>query len=87
MTSCAYQRNALKNSSAATDDSSLHSGKNKIIRSDHPNNIKLRGACICYKEYLNVQNMATPYPEQCLLFKIKIQNQRFLVASLYRSSS
>ena len=46
----------------------------KLLRADHPDNVKRGGVCLYYKGNLTLQLADTPYVEQCILCEINIQN-------------
>ena len=46
----------------------------KLLRADHPDNVKRGGMCLYYKGNLTLQLADTPYVEQCILCEINIQN-------------
>ena len=59
----------------------------KLLRADHPDNVKRGGVCLYYSENLTLQLVDTPYIEQCTLCEINIQNTTGYVAVMYRSPS
>ena len=74
-------------SSFATDESSLNFNGYKLIRSDHPSDVKRGGICIYYKDtlpirFLNITNLA-----ECLICEIVYNQRKCFIVSLYRSPS
>ena len=59
----------------------------KLIRADHPDNIKRVGLCIYYKEWLPVRVISLPYFKDALLLEISHNNKIVMVSVIYRSSS
>ena len=59
----------------------------KLIRADHPNNVKRGGVCIYYKESLPVRVINLPYFKEALLLEMNHNNTKVLVSVIYRSPS
>ena len=59
----------------------------KLIRADHPNNVKRGGVCIYYKESLPVRTIELPYLKEALLLEMNYNNKKVLVSVIYRSPS
>ena len=59
----------------------------KLVRADHPDNVKRGGVCLYYRVNLTLQLVDTPYIEQCILCEKHIQNTTRYVAVIYRSPS
>ena len=59
----------------------------KLVRSDHPDNVKRGGVCLYFRENWTLQLVDTPYIEQCILCEINIQNITGYVTVTYRSPS
>ena len=59
----------------------------KLVRADHPDDVKRGGVCLYYRENLTLQLVDTPYIEQCILCEINIQNTTGYVALIFRSPS
>ena len=59
----------------------------KLIRADHPNNIKRGGVCIYYKESLPVRVISIPYFNEALLLEMSYNNKKVMVSVIYRSPS
>ena len=57
----------------------------KLIRADHPNNIKRGGVCIYYKESLSVRVISIPYFNEALLLEMSHNNKKVMVSVIYRS--
>ena len=74
-------------SSIPLDNVSLELESYKLVRADHPNNVKRRGVCNYYKESLPVRVINLPYLQEALLLELNNQNKKIIISSLYRSSS
>ena len=74
-------------SSFPSDHVSLELGVYKLVRADHPNNVKRGGVCIYYKESLPVGVINLPYLPEALLLELNDQNKKIIISSLYCSPS
>ena len=59
----------------------------KVIRADHPDNIKRGGVCIYYKESLPVRVINTTYFKEALLLDMSCNIKNVMVSVIYRSPS
>ena len=59
----------------------------KLIRADHPNNIKRGGVRIYYKESLPVRVISIPYFNEALLLEMSYNNKKVMVSVISRSPS
>ena len=59
----------------------------KLIRADHPDNIKRGGVCIYYKESLPVRVISLPYFKEALLLEMSNSNKKVMLSVIYRSPS
>ena len=59
----------------------------KVVRGDHPDNIKRRGVCIYYKQSLPVREIKTPFLKEALLLEMDYNNEKVMVSVIYRSPS
>ena len=57
----------------------------KLVRADHPWNVKRCGVCVYFKESLPVKCLSNSYLKECLILEVSINNKRGYVVSLYRS--
>ena len=57
----------------------------KLIRADHPDNIKRCGVCIYYKESLPVQIINQHYLKEALLLEMSYNNKKVVLSFSYRS--
>ena len=57
----------------------------KLIRADHPDNIKRGGVCIYHKEFLTVQETKLSYFKETLLLEMDYNNKKVLISAIYRS--
>ena len=74
-------------SSFSSDDSALALKGYKLVRADHPLDIKRGGTCIYYKEILPIKFLNVISLPECLLCEISYNNQKCFISSLYRSPS
>ena len=74
-------------SSFPTDDSALDLKGYKLVRADHPLDIKRGGTCVYYKEVMPIKFLNVINLPECLLFEISYNNQKCFIISLYRSPS
>ena len=72
---------------SSTPDTLIEIEGYKLIRVDHPGNIKRGGVCIYYKESLPVQVISTPYFKEALLLEMNHNNKKVMVSVIYRSPS
>ena len=72
---------------SSTPDSLIDIEGYKLIRADHPYNIKRGGVCIYYKESLPVRVISLPYFKEALLLEMSYNNKKVLVSVVYRSPS
>ena len=72
---------------SSTPDNLIKTGGYKLIRADHPDNIKRVGVCIYYKESLPVRVISTPYFKEALLLEMSYNNKKAMVYVIYRSPS
>ena len=59
----------------------------KVIRADHPGNIKRGGVCIYYKESLPVRVINTTYFKEALLLEMSCNSKNVMVSVIYHSPS
>ena len=59
-------------SSVSLDHDKLVISGNNFIRSDNPSNIKRRGVCFYYKNFLPLRVLSISYLKECLNFELKI---------------
>ena len=74
-------------SSIPSDDVSLELKGYKLVRTDHPNNVKRGGVCIYYEESLPVRVINLSWLQEALLLELNDQNKKIIMSSLYRSPS
>ena len=74
-------------STYSSDDSSLVLKDYKLVRSDHPQNIKRGGVCIYYRESLPVKLLKISNLPECLILEIIYGHKKCSIVSLYRSPS
>ena len=69
-----------------TENNNLKVNEYKMVRADHPNNVK-RGVCAYVRESLPVRNFSNSYLSECLTHEVTISNKKGCVITLYRSPS
>ena len=72
---------------SSTPDHLIEMEGYKLIRADHPGNIKRGGVCIYYKESLPVRVISIPYINEALLLEMSFNNKKVMVSVIYRSPS
>ena len=72
-------------SSIPTDHVSLELDGYKLVRANHPNNVKRGGVCNYYKESVPVRVINLPYLQEALLLELNDQNKKIVISSLYGS--
>ena len=68
-------------------DNVLDIERYRLVRADHPNNIKRGGACIYYKESLPVRVINIPYIKEALLLEMNYNNKKAIISVICRSPS
>lgn len=69
------------------DDEALALSNYKLVRADHPDNVKRGGVCIYYKETLPVKFVNINFLTECLVCELCINNKKCILACIYRSPS
>ena len=72
---------------SSTPDNLIEIEGYKVIRADHPDNIKRGGVCIYYKESLPVRVINTTYFKEALLLEMSCNSKNVMVSVIYRSPS
>ena len=72
---------------SSTPDNLIEIEGYKLIRADHPDNIKRGGVCIYYKESLPIRVISTPYLKEALLLEMDYNNKKVMISVIYRSPS
>ena len=75
------------NSSFSCDNSALDLNGYKLVRSDHPQDIRRGGVCIYYKESLPINFLNISNLPECLTCELMYENKKCFIVSLYRSPS
>ena len=75
------------NSTIDNDDRNLTLNGYKLVRADHPSNVKRGGVAIYYKESLAARIVDTSYLKESLLLEITLKAGKCFVATVYRSPS
>ena len=63
-------------SSASSDSDNLYTSDYKLVRADHPGNIKRGDVCVYFKESLPVSCPPNRYLKEYLIFEVSINNKR-----------
>ena len=74
-------------SSILTESNNLRINGYKMVRADHPNNLKREGVCAYVRETLPFLNFSNSYLSECLTLEVTISNRKGYVITLYRSPS
>ena len=72
---------------SSTPDNLIEIEGYKLIRADHPDNIKRGGVCIYYKESLPVGVISTRYFKEALQLEMSYNNKKVMVSVIYCSPS
>ena len=72
---------------STVDQNNLSINGYNLLKADYPDNVKIGGVCLYYREKLTLRLVDTPYIEQCILCEINIQNTTGYIAVTYRSPS
>ena len=73
--------------SVSSDNDNLNINGYKLVRADHPGNVKRGGVCVYFKESLPVKCLSNSCLKECLILEVSINNKRGYVVSFYRSPS
>ena len=73
--------------SVLTENNNLKINGYKMVRADHPNNVKRGGVCAYVRKSLSVCNFSSSYLSKCLTLDVTISNRTGYVITVYRSSS
>ena len=57
----------------------------KLVRANHPNNIKRGGVCAYFRESLSVRVVPNHHLSECLILEVDLKNKKGYLVSLYRS--
>ena len=71
-------------SSILPQDPNLKVQGYKLIRGDHPSDVKQGGACVYYKNHLPLKLLNINYLQECITFELSIKNKLCIIAALYR---
>ena len=74
-------------STISSDDKNLCLDGYKLIRADHPKNIKQGGVCIYYRKTLPLKIIQINYLPECLVCEINYDKRKIFIVTLYRSPS
>ena len=74
-------------SSILTENNNLKINGYKMVRADHPNNIKRGGVCAYVRESLPVRNFSNSYLSEYLTLEVTNSNRKGYAITLYRKKS
>ena len=77
----------IVDSSLSSDNDNLYIRDYKLVRADHPGNIKRGDVYVYFKESLLVSCLPNLYLKECLIFEVSINNKRGYVVSICCSPS
>ena len=72
-------------STFSSDNEDINIKGFKLVRADHPNNIKRGGVCAYVREPLPVRVVLNHHLSECLILEVKLKNKKAYLVSLYRS--
>ena len=72
-------------STFSSDNEDINIKGFKLVRADHPNNIKRGGVCAYVIESLPVWVVPNHHLSECLILEINLKNKKGYLVSLYRS--
>ena len=73
--------------SVSSDNDNLNINGYKLVRADHPENVKRGVVCVYFRESLPVRCFPSSYSKKCLILEVSINNKTGYAVSLYRSPS
>ena len=74
-------------SSIRTENNNLKINGYKMVRADHPSNVKRGVVCPYVREFLPVCNFSNSYLSECLTHEVTISKKKSYVITLHRSPS
>ena len=74
-------------SSILTENNNLKINGYKMVKADHPSNVKRGGVCAHVRESFPVCSFSNSYLSECLALEATISNSKGYVITFYRSSS
>ena len=64
--------------SESSDNDNLNINGYKLVRADHPGNVKRGGACVYFKQSLPVRCLPNSYLKECLILEVSINSKKRL---------
>ena len=65
----------IVDSSASSNNENLNISGYKLLRADHPGNVKRSDICMYFKESLPVRFLAHSYLKECFILEVSINNK------------
>ena len=65
--------------SVSSDNDNLNIDGYKLVRADHPGNVKRGGVCVYFKESLPVKCLSNSYLKECLILEVSINNKEVML--------
>ena len=72
-------------STFSSDNEDINIKGYKLVRADHPNNIKRGGVCAYVRESFPVWVVPNHHLRECLILEVNVRNKKGYLVSLYRS--
>ena len=72
-------------STFSSDNEDINTKGYKLVRADHPNNIKRGGVCAYVRESLPVRVVPNHHLSGCLILEVNLKNKKGYLVSLYGS--
>ena len=64
--------------SESSDNDNLNINGYKLVRADHPRNVKRGGVCVYFKQSLPVRCLPNSYLKECLIIEVSINSKKRL---------
>ena len=80
-----YVSESYLDSTFSPDNEEINIKGYKVVRTDHPNNIKRGGVCAYFRESLPARVIPNHYLSEYLILEVNLKNKKGYLASLYRS--
>ena len=78
---------SCQDSSILSNSEQLNIKGYKLVRNDHPGNVRRGVICAHFRESLPVRFISSPYLNECLIFEVFVNNKKSYLVSLYWSPS
>ena len=74
-------------SSVLSENPSLSLDGYRLVRVDHPGNVKRGGVCVYHKNILPICFLNISLLQECIVFEFTLEKQKCMLMTLYRSPS